>query len=69
MADNMMRERGNVPLLKRASAFLAKAFEILKEILQIENDEELETSDSLYLALYWQFMGKLAARQLDSQLC
>lgn len=53
MADNMMRERGNQPLLKRASAFLAKNMEILKEILEIENDDELDTSNSLYLALYW----------------
>jgi hypothetical protein len=37
----------------------------LKEILEIKTEEELKETNSLYLAMHYQFRGKLAARYLD----
>jgi len=65
MAENMMRERGNEQTLKRAQAFLAKNLDLLKDILEVDDEEELENSSSLYIALHFQFKGKLMARLLD----
>lgn len=53
MADNVMRERGNLEQLKRAGDLLQKDYDTLKIILDIESDEELETSSNLYLALHY----------------
>ena len=57
-----MNERANEPKLRKASAFLQKDYELLLQILELEEGEE---TDNLYMAVHYQFMGKLNARQLD----
>ena len=46
---------------------MAKDMELFKEIHEIANDEELNNSSSLQLAIYYQFKGKLSARNLDKE--
>lgn len=43
--------------------------EMLKEILEITNDEDVPKESSLYMAMHYQFKGKLAARHLDVEGC
>ena len=59
-----MKERGNEVKLRKASAFMQRDYEMLLEILEIEEGEE---SDNLYMAMHYQFMGKLHARYLDKE--
>jgi hypothetical protein len=68
LAENMMKERGNDQKLKRAQAYLDKELDLLREIHKIEDLNEEDESKSLYLAMHYQFRGKLTARKLDNQL-
>ncbi|CDW87624.1 UNKNOWN [Stylonychia lemnae] len=67
LADNLMRDRGNPQQLKKAEIYLQKYLEIVKEIEEIQTDEEMEVTGSLYIALYYQFLGKYYARLLDKE--
>eukprot|EP00347_Sterkiella_histriomuscorum_P008848 403343508 len=69
MADNFMRERGNKPLLKKAEIYMARNLELMKEVFGLETDEEVEQSNSLFIAMHFQFMGKLHARYLNKEEC
>jgi hypothetical protein len=43
--------------------------EMLKEILEITDDEDIPKQSNLYMAMHYQFKGKLAARHLDVEGC
>ena len=45
-----------------------KELDLLREIHEIEDLKEEDESKSLYLAMHYQFRGKLAARKLDKEL-
>jgi hypothetical protein len=53
LADNMMKERCNDLKLRKAAAYLQRDLEMLKEILEIEIDEEVPNSSSLYIAMHY----------------
>ncbi len=64
----MMKERANDQKLKRAQAYLDRDLELLREIHEIEDLKEEDETKSLYLAMHYQFRGKLAARKLEKEL-
>ena len=68
LAENMMKERANEQKLRKAQAYLDKDLELLREIHEIEDPAEEDDSKSLYLAMHYQFRGKLAARKLEKDL-
>ena len=43
--------------------------ELLKQILEMEDNEDPEKHDSLYIALHYQFKGKLSARLFEVENC
>lgn len=53
LGDNMMKERANQQKLKKAQAYMSKDFELLKEILELKSDDEVEQSNSLYAAMHY----------------
>jgi hypothetical protein len=53
LGDNMMKERANQQKLKRAQAYLAKDLELLKEILEVKSEEEMEQSNSLFASMHY----------------
>ena len=65
LADNMMKERCNDSKLRKAAGYLQRDHEMLMTILEIESDEQEKESNSLFLAMHYQFKGKLAARHID----
>lgn len=67
LAENMMKERANEQKLRRAHAYMERDIELLREIHEIEDPAEEETSKSLYLAMHYQFRGKLFARSLEKE--
>lgn len=69
LADNMMKERCNEQKLRRAEAYLQKDREMIYEILEMGSEEEEGESTSLYLAMHYQFRGKLSARHLAKEEC
>ena len=48
-----MRERANELQLKKATIYLAKDFENIEQILQIQNEDDLNQSDNIYLAKHY----------------
>lgn len=70
LADNMMKERCNDVKLRKAAAYLQRDEEMLCEILEEPDPEKArDTCGSLYLAMHYQYRGKLAARYLDKGAC
>ena len=69
LADNMMKERCNDGKLRRAAAYLQRDHDMLMEILELGNDQEELECPSLFLAMHYQFKGKLAARHIDKEGC
>ena len=65
----MLKERCNDAKLKKAGAYLQRDFEMLCEILEISSEEEAKNHTSLYLAMHYQFKGKLYSRHLDQEAC
>jgi len=48
---------------------MQRDMDMLKEILEITEEEEIIQHSSLYMAMHYQFKGKLAARHLDTEGC
>jgi tetratricopeptide (TPR) repeat protein len=69
LADNMLKERCNDAKLRKAGAYLQRDHEMLLDILEIESEEEELQSKSLFLAMHYQFKGKLSARHIDKEGC
>jgi hypothetical protein len=57
LAENMMKERGNEEKFQRAHGYMDIDIKLLREIHEIQDESEEETSKSLYLAKHYQLKG------------
>lgn len=65
----MLKERCNEAKLRKATGYLQRDHEMLMTILELSNEEEEKECSSLFLAMHYQFKGKLCARYIDIEGC